>query len=73
MKTSRKPGYDWTACLLSLVAAFAVAIPLGLLAYRLTNSAGLMTSVFTLAGMGVSTLVYRRVARPGAKRIDSGL
>jgi hypothetical protein len=73
MHKPTRPGYDWTACLIAIVAAFAVAIPLGLLTYRLTGSGGLMSAVFPIVGIAVSRVVYARVARRGARRIEDSV
>ena len=67
---SRKPRFDWKACGICLVAAFAVAIPAGLVVARLTGSAMLLTAVVTVVGTGVSRWVYSRVAKPGSRPID---
>ena len=73
MQKPPRPQYDWTACFVALVAAFAVAIPLGLLTYRLTGSGGLMSAVFPIVGVAVSSIVYARMARRGARRIEDSL
>ena len=67
--TARR-GYDWFACLASLVVAFAAAIPAGLLVSRLTNSGGLMVATITIVGTVASRAVYPRVARRGARPIQ---
>ena len=63
-------SYDWRACLIALAAAFAVAIPAGLLAFRMTGSGGLMVAVLTLSGTGVSQVVYRRISRQGGRALE---
>jgi hypothetical protein len=73
MERTPRPGYDWPACLASLVAAFAAGIPLGLVTYRLTDSGGLMSTVITFTGLAVSRIVYARMARRGARQLDDGL
>jgi hypothetical protein len=59
--------YDWRACAIGLVAAFAAAVPAGFLAARLTGSTMLLTVVVTGVGTVVSRWTYVRVARPGAR------
>jgi hypothetical protein len=59
--------YDWRACAISLVAAFAIALPAGFLAARLSGSTMLLTVVVTGVGTAVSRWTYVRVARPGAR------
>ena len=73
MDKSPRPGYDWAACLVALVAAFAVALPLGLLTYRLTGSGGLMSTAITFLGFAVSRIVYARMAQRGARPIEERL
>jgi hypothetical protein len=56
--------YDWRACAIGLVAAFAAAVPAGFLAARLTGSTMLLTVVVTGVGTLVSLdLRARRQAR----------
>ena len=68
--TSSRPRFDWKACGICLVAAFAAAIPAGLLVAQLTGSTLWLTAVVTLVGTGVSRLVYARVAKPGSRPLD---
>ena len=63
-------GYDWKACGIALVAAFAVAVPAGLAVARITGSTMLLVAVVTLVGTGVSKWAYARVAKPGARPIE---
>jgi hypothetical protein len=58
---SDRPGFQLVvhrisggACLICLIAAFAVAIPAGLLVVQFTGSLLLLTAVVTLVGTGVS-------------------
>ena len=62
--------YDWTACLIALVAGFAVAVPAGLAVTRLIGSTMLLVAVITLVGTGVSRWTYARVAKHGSRPID---
>ena len=62
--------YDWTACLISLAVAFAVAVPAGLAVTRIIGSTMLLTVVVTLVGTGVSRWTYARIARRGSRPID---
>lgn len=68
--TSARRRYDWTACLISLVVGFAVAVPTGLAVTRMTGSTMLFVAVVTLVGTGVSKWTYARVAKPGSRPID---
>jgi ABC-type uncharacterized transport system permease subunit len=62
--------YDWTACLIALVAGFAVAVPAGLAVTRLMGSMMFLVVVVTLVGTGVSRWTYARVAKRGSRPID---
>lgn len=62
--------YDWTACLISLVVAFAVAVPAALAVTRLVGSTMFLVVVVTLVGTGVSRWTYARVAKRGSRPID---
>ena len=58
-------GYDWRACFISLAVAFAVAVPVGLITARFTQSGGLMVAAITTVATIAIRLVYPRVARRG--------
>jgi hypothetical protein len=62
--------YDWKACAISLVAAFAVAVPAALLVTRIVGSMMFLVVIVTLVGTGVSRWTYARVAKPGSRPID---
>jgi hypothetical protein len=62
--------YDWRACAVALVVAFAVAMPAGLAAASLFKSTLMLTAVITVVGTAVSRWTYARVARPGSRPID---
>ena len=62
--------WDCKACVISLVVAFAVAVPAGLAATRIADSLGLLTAVITLVGTSVSRWTYARVARRDARPIE---
>ena len=68
--TRARSRYDWSACLLALIAGFAVAVPAGLLVTRIVGSAIFLTVVVTLVGTGVSRWTYARVAKRGSRPID---
>ena len=68
---ARGRGYDWRACFISLAAAFAIAVPVGLITASLTQSGGLMVAAITTVATIATRLVYPRVARPNF-RADSG-
>lgn len=65
-------GYDWRACLISVLAGFAVAIPAGLAVTRLVGSSLFLIIVVTAVGTGVTRWTYARVARRGARPVDDG-
>ena len=62
---TRRRGYDWRACFISLAVAFAIAIPVGLITARLAQSGALMVAAITTVATITSRLVYTRVARRG--------
>ena len=62
--------YDWKACIVALVAGFAVAVPAGLAVTRLIGSTMLLVAVITLVGTGASRWTYASVAKRGSRPID---
>jgi hypothetical protein len=62
--------YDWKACAISMVAGLAVAAPAGLGVTPVAGSTLLLTAVVTVVGGVVTTWVYARVARPGARPVE---
>jgi hypothetical protein len=69
-RTGAQQRYDWKACAIALVAAFAVAVPAGLIVTRIVGSTMFLIVVVTLVGTGVSRWTYARVAKPGSRPID---
>ena len=65
-----RAGYDWRACLISVVVGLAAAIPAGLAVTRLVGSSLFLTLVVTVVGTGVTRWTYARVARRGARPVD---
>ena len=68
--TRTRQRYDWKACAIALVAAFAVAVPAGLAVTRIVGSTMFLVVVVTLVGTGVSRWTYARVAKAGSRPID---
>lgn len=68
--TTTRSRYDWSACVVAVIAGLAVAVPAGLLVTRLVGSILLLTVVVTLVGTGVSRWTYARVAKRGSRPID---
>jgi hypothetical protein len=67
---SARPGYDWRACFIAIAVGLSVATAAVLLVTRLVDSALLLTAVVTVTGTSVSTWIYGRVPRKGARPID---
>ena len=67
-----RPGYAWRACFIAILVGLGIATAAGLLAMRLVNSTLFLTAVVTVVGTSVSQWIYRRVARKGARPINSG-
>ena len=65
--TDARKRYDWKACAIALAAAFAAAVPAGLIVTRIVGSAMFLTVVVTLVGTAVSRWTYARVAKSGAR------
>jgi uncharacterized membrane protein YeaQ/YmgE (transglycosylase-associated protein family) len=63
---ANRQGYDWPACLLSVVVGLIVAIPAGLLAARIGGTL-LLTAVVTVVGTSVSRWTYSRLAKRGSR------
>ena len=68
--TGARRRYDWKACAIALAAAFAVAVPAGLVVTRIIGSTVFLVVVVTLVGTGVSRWTYARVAKRGSRPID---
>jgi hypothetical protein len=66
-----RPGYDWRACFTAIVVGLSVATAAGLLVTLVVKSTLLLSAVVTVAGTSVSTWIYGRVARKGARPIDT--
>ena len=69
-RTPARKQYDWRACAISLVVAFAVAVPAGLAVTRIVGSTMFLVVVVTLVGTGVSRWTYAQVAKRGSRPID---
>ena len=55
---------------MAVVVGMAVGLTAGLVVASRVNSSLLLTAVVTVAGTGVSRLVYERMAKAGSRPID---